>query len=109
MKLKMKKFLLIIMAMLGIFHANLLAQTANHPDGLKPWQQSPEQNEAAQLPTINKAFDVNKTSDGNIKLDSIIALKRQLEYLTYDSQGHLISDRIYVSYDPILNLFNSGY
>jgi hypothetical protein len=104
----MKKLLIIIMATLGIFHANLLAQPANRPDSLNPWQQSPEQN-VASLSTINKAFDVNNTSDGNIKLDSIITLKRQLEYFTYDNQGHLISDRIYVSYDPVLNLFNSGY
>jgi hypothetical protein len=108
MKLKMKKKLIFIIAILGIFHSNLLAQPVSQLYDLKPWQQSSEQNEAA-LSTLNKAFDVNNTSDGNIKLDSIIALKRQLEYLTYDSQGHLISDRIYVSYDPVLNLFNSGY
>jgi len=105
----MKKLLIIILALFGIFYANLMAQPANRIDDLKPWHQSFERIEAAQFPTKNKAFDGYISSYGNIKLDSIIALKRQLEYFTYDSLGHLLSDRIYVSYDPVLNLFNSGY
>jgi len=109
MKLKMKKLLLTFIVMTGTMHVSLFAQPANHPDELKPWHELPELNVAARLPIIIQAFDGNTASDGNIKLDSIIALKRQLEYFTYDNLGHLISDRTYVSYDPVLNLFNSGY
>ncbi len=105
----MKKLLIIFIAILGIFHANLLAQPANRNYGLKPWYQSPEQNVNAEFPGINQAIDAITFSDGSIKLDSIIAQKRQLEYFTYDNLGHLLSDRTYVSYDPVLDLFNSGY
>jgi hypothetical protein len=87
----------------------LLAKPANRHDGLKRWHQSSEQNAATQLPTINKAFGGNIASSASIKLDSIITLKNQLEYFTYDSLGHLISARTYVSYDPVLNLYNAGY
>ena len=106
----MKKLLFIILAVLSIFNANLFAQpAANHFDGLESGHQSPEENATTQLPTTSALFDFNMPFDGNIKLDSIIALKRQLEYFTYDNLGHLISDRTFVSYDPVLNLFNSGY
>jgi hypothetical protein len=105
----MKKLLLIILAILGTFHANLLAQPVNRIDGLKSWHPLFEENVTAQVPTIKKAFESNNTTSRSIKLDSIIALKSQLQYFTYDSLGHWLTDIDYSGWDSVKNVYTAGY